>query len=76
MKNKQKQSKIICKKPVDALENLRPIERSKAIIYDDEFLEQKQETYNKLFDEKLDEIQNLSREVDYKKLKLRFYNES
>ena len=66
----------MCKKQADALENLRPIERSKAITYDDEFLEQKQETYNKLFDEKPDEIQDLSREIDYKKLKLRFYNES
>ena len=27
---------------VKALENLKPIERSKAIKYDDEFLEQKQ----------------------------------
>ena len=54
------------KKQVDALENLQLIVRSKAIKYDDESLEQKQETYNKLFDEKLDEIQELSREVDYK----------
>ena len=54
------------KKQVDALENLQPIVRSKAIKYDDESLEQKRETYNKLFDEKLDEIQELSREVDYK----------
>ena len=53
------------KKQVEALENLKPIEGSKAIKYDDESLEQKQETYNKLFDEKLDEIQEL-----------RFYNKS
>ena len=53
---------------MEALENLKPIERSKAITYDDESLEQKQETYNKLFDEKLDEIQELSREIDYKNL--------
>ena len=51
------------KKKVDALENLEPIEGSKAIKYDDdESLEQKQETYNKLFDEKRDDIQELSRE--------------
>ena len=57
------------KKQVDALENLKPIEGSKAIEYDgDESLKQKQETYKKLFDEKLDEIQELSREIDYKNL--------
>ena len=60
------------KKQVDALENLKPIEGSKAIKYDDESLEQKQETYNKLFDEKLDEIQELSREIDYKNLNYDF----
>ena len=53
------------KKQADALENLKPIKGSKAIKYDDESLEQKQETYNKLFDKKLDEIQELSREIDY-----------
>ena len=48
---------------------MKPIEGSKAIKYDDdESLEQKQETYNKLFDEKLDEIQELSKEIDYKNL--------
>ena len=44
-------------------------EQTKAITYDDdddESLEQKEESYNKLFDEKLDEIQELSREIDYK----------
>ena len=60
------------KKQVDALKNLKPVERSKAITYDDESLEQKQETYNKLFDEKLDEIQELSREIDYKNLNYHF----
>ena len=61
------------KKQVDALENLKPIEGSKAIKYDgDESLKQKQETYNKLFDEKLDEIQELSREIDYKDLNYDF----
>ena len=53
------------KKQADPLEHLKPIEGPKAIKYDDESLEQKQETYNKLFDEKLDEIQEL-----------RFYNKS
>ena len=60
------------KKQVDALENLKPIEGSKAIKYDDESLEQKQETYSKLFDEKLDEIQELSREIDYKNVNYDF----
>ena len=61
------------KKQVDALENLKPIEGSKAIKYDDdETLEQKQETYNKLIDEKLDEIQEFSREIDYKNLNYDF----
>ena len=40
----------------DALESLRPKEQIKAITYDHEYLEQKEESYNKLFDEKLDEI--------------------
>ena len=56
----EKQTKSIedhGKKQVEALENVKPIEGSKAIKYDDESLEQKQETYNKLFDETLDEIQ-------------------
>ena len=66
------------KKQVDALKNLKPIKQSKAITYDDddnddddvddESLEQKKETYNKILDEKLDEIQELSRETDYKTL--------
>ena len=47
---------------------MKSIEGSKAIKYDDESLKQRQETYNKLFDEKLDEIQELSREIDYKNL--------
>ena len=52
---------------------MKPIEGSKAIKYDgDEFLKQKQETYNKLFDEKLDEMQELSREIDYKNLNYDF----
>ena len=61
------------KKQVEALENLKPTEESKAIKYDDnESLEQKQETYNKLFDKKLDEMQELSREMDYKNLNYDF----
>ena len=70
-----KQIKIIedqGKKHVDALEILKPIEGSKAIKYDDESLKQRQETYNKLFDEKLDEKQELSREIDYKNLNYDF----
>ena len=51
---------------------MKPIEGSKAIKYDDEPLKQIQETYHKLFDEKLDEIQELSREIDYKNLRYDF----
>ena len=46
----EKQTKTIedhGKKQIEALENLKPIERSKAITHDDESLEQKQETYIK-----------------------------
>ena len=67
----EKQTKTIKdhgKMQVEALENLKPIEGSKAIKYDDESLEQKQKNYNKLFDEKPDEIQELCREIDYKNL--------
>ena len=59
------------KKQADALENLKLTEGSKAVT-DDESLEQKQETYNKLFDEKLDEIQELSNNIDYKYLDYNF----
>ena len=51
---------------------MKPVEGSKAIEYGDESLELKQETYNKLFDEKLDEIQGISREIDYKNLNYDF----
>ena len=47
---------------------MKPLEGSKAIKYDDGSLEQKQETYNKLFDD----IQELSREADYKNLNYYF----
>ena len=50
-------------KQIDALGSLKPIK------YDDESLEQKEESLNKIFDEKLDEIQELSREIEYKNLK-------
>ena len=51
---------------------MKSIERSKAIKYVDESLEQKQENHNELCDEKLDEIQELSREIDYKNLNYDF----
>ena len=52
---------------------MKAIEGSKAIKYDDdEFLKQKQETYDKLFDEKPDEIQESSTEIDYKNLNYDF----
>ena len=47
-------------------------EQAKATTYDDESLEQNEENYNKLFDKKLDEIQELSREIDYKNLNVNF----
>ena len=60
-------------KQIDALESLK----LKAIKYydddyDDESLEQKKESYNKLFDKKLNEIQELSREIHYKNLNYSF----
>ena len=60
------------KKHVEAFENLKLMEGSKAVKYYDDSLDQKQETYNKLFDKKLDEIQELSREIDYKNLNYDF----
>ena len=57
---------------IDALESLKPKEQTKAITYDYESLEQKEESYKKIFDEKLDEIQELSREIDYKNLNYNF----
>ena len=60
------------KKQVDALGKLKPIEGPKVIKYDDESLKQRQETFSKLFDEKLDETQELSREIDYKNLNYDF----
>ena len=47
-------------KQIDALESLKPI------TYDDESLEQKEDSFNETFDGKLDEIQELNREIDYK----------
>ena len=47
--------------------------KPKAITYyDDESLEQKKESYNKLFDKNLNEIQELTREIDYKNLNYNF----
>ena len=67
-------------KQIDALESLKPKEQTKEITYDDDdgdddddgSLEQKEESYNNLFDEKLNEIQELSREIDYKNLNYNF----
>ena len=36
-------------KQIDALESLKPKEQTKAITYDDESLEQKEESYKKLY---------------------------
>ena len=65
------------KKQVEVLKDLKPKEQTKPITHklddddddddDGEFLQQK-ETYNKLFDEKLNEIREISKEMDYKSL--------
>ena len=62
-------------KQVESLESLKTNEQAKAITYDDDddddddaSLEQKEKCHNKLFDKKLDEIQELSRKIDYKNL--------
>ena len=47
------------------------MERSKAIT-DDESFEQKEDSYNKLLYKKLDEIQELSKNIDYKSLDYNF----
>ena len=47
---------------------LEPKEKTKAITFDDESLGQKEESYSKLFDKKFDEIQELSKEIDYQNL--------
>ena len=61
---------------------MKPKEQTKAITYDDdddddddddyESFEQKKESINKLFDKKLNEMQGLSRETDYKNLNYNF----
>ena len=60
------------KKQVDALESLKPKEQRKTITHDEEYLGEKKESYKRLFDEKLDEIQELSKEIDYKNLNYNF----
>ena len=65
------------KKQVEVLKDLKPKEQTKPITHklddddddddDVEVLKQK-ETYNKLFDEKLNEIREISKEMDYKSL--------
>ena len=51
---------------------MKPKEQTKAITYDNESLGQKEESYNKLFNEKLDEIRELSKEIAYKNLNNNF----
>ena len=53
-------------KQVDALESLKTKEQTKAITYDHESLEQKEESYNKSFYKKFDDIQELSKKIDCK----------
>ena len=70
------------KKQVDALENLKTKEQAKAITYyadddyDDESLEQKKESHTKLFDKEINEIQELSKKIDYKNLNYNFTTKS
>ena len=56
-------------KQVEALENLKPKEQNAIADKsdDDESLTQK-EVYNKIFDEKLNEIKEIRKELDYKNL--------
>ena len=71
----EKQTKIIedqAQKEVEALKVLEPKEQAKAIAYDDDSLGKKEESCNKLFDKKLDEIPKLSKEIDYKNLNYDF----
>ena len=65
--DKQRQLKIMGQ--VQELENLKPIEQNAIADKsdDDESLMQK-ETYNKLFDERLYEVQETSKEIDYNNL--------
>ena len=51
---------------------MKPKTQTKAITFDDESLELKEESCNKIFDEKLDAIQELSREIDCKNLNYSF----
>ena len=57
---------------IDALKKLKPKEQTKAFTYDDKSLGQNEESYNKSFDEKLDEIRELSKEIDCKNLNYNF----
>ena len=68
----EKQIKIIDEqgpKQVKALKNLKPKEQTKAIAdkSDDEFLTKK-ETYDRLFDKRLSEMEEISNKVDYNDL--------
>ena len=51
---------------------MKPKEQTKAFTYDDKSLGQNEESYNKSFDEKLDEIRELSKEIDCKNLNYNF----
>ena len=61
---------------------MKPKNKSKATTYyddddyNDESLEQKQESYNNLFDKKLNGIQELSKKIDYKNLNYNFTTKS
>ena len=61
------------------MKNLKLKEQKKAITNksddDDESLKQK-ETYNRLFDERLTEIQEMSKEIDYNNFIFNFTNKA
>ena len=70
----EKQTKIIedkGQKQIDALENLKPKKQTKAITYksyDDDITPISKEIYNEMLEERMDEILNMSREINYSNL--------
>ena len=59
------------KKQVDALENLKPKEQTKAITYksdDDDNTPISKEIYDEILEERMDEILKMSREINYSNL--------
>ena len=60
-------------KQVEALKDLKPKERTKAIAdKSDDKLSTQKETYNELLNERLGEIQDISKKIDYNNLSYHF----